>query len=347
MDKNYYLWGIGGVGKRALKYLKPFGIIEGIIDNDINKHGQILYGLTVKGYDDVKHDIKKSHVIITYFGSEETEELLSRNGVKFWRLSEFISYWFWENRSQNALGFLDFPITTRCSLNCKDCMQYIPYRSKQDIPIIKLKHDLDSLFKCVSFIGEISIIGGEPFLHKHLTELLKYINENYIERIGSLVITTNGTIIPNLHTLNKCYDVDAFISISDYSEALPKMQETIEELITVARKKNISIERKNWKWVDPGRFDQTDQKIGCTQTHKQLVDEKIWQCTLMAAGCMANLCTVDSECDYYDLRQVNHIDFHDFINKKTTVAYTSQCGKCLYPKKIPIPCAIQVRKETK
>jgi hypothetical protein len=39
MDKSYFLWGAGNVGKRALAYLATHGIFKGIIDGNLNKHG--------------------------------------------------------------------------------------------------------------------------------------------------------------------------------------------------------------------------------------------------------------------------------------------------------------------
>lgn len=335
----YYIWGAGNIGNRAMEHLVPLGILGGIIDNDINKHDQIIKGLKVSDYDSVKPYLKESGVVIAHFSPKETELILDNDNIKHWRLSEFITKWYWKDKQQFAIGFLDFPITTRCTLNCKNCMQYIPYREKYDLPIDRLKNDLMLLFDKISFIGEVSIIGGEPFLHKQLYELLDYIQLNYRKQIGSLVITTNGTVVPNSRILNKCCELKTFISVSDYSDSLPKLNNKIRELENAARNNGIEIEKKRWKWSDPGKFDFSVGFNECTMTHMQLSDGKLWQCTLMAAGNYAGLFEACID-DYYNLYQADN-ELFEFLNKGLSNR-TSQCLNCLYPKQIAITAATQI-----
>jgi hypothetical protein len=345
MNDRYYLWGAGSVGKRALGYLAPLGILDGIIDSDRSKWGQTVDGLEIVDYDALKLSMENTGVIIAFFGSEKVEDNLERDGIKYWKLSNFLTEWFWVNRQQNAVGFLDFPITTHCSLECKDCMQYIPLRSKFDVSLDALKQDLETLFSCVSFIGEISIIGGEPLLHENLPGLLEHIGENYRERIGSLVITTNGTIIPDIRTLELCREVGIFISVSDYSDSIPCVRDGLIKLEAAARNAGVCIERKCWNWVAPGMFDTINDDGGnndCAQTHMQLADGKLWRCTLMAAGYFAGLCPAGSGLDYYDLSQSNNAVLHNFFYDKSKSGRTSQCIKCSYEKKIGISSAVQV-----
>jgi organic radical activating enzyme len=341
MSNRYYLWGAGSIGKRALEYLAPLGILEGIIDNDPNKHGQVICGLEVTSYDSVKPSLNKSGVIIAHFVPKETEEILNRDKILNWRLSEFITEWYWTERQQYAIGFLDFPITTRCTLNCRDCMQYIPYRPKHDIPIETLKQELDALFRNVSFVGEISIIGGEPFLHKQLPDLLEYIRENYRGHIGSLVITTNSTVTPELRVLELCRKIGIFISVSDYSKTLPQLEDKITKFESVAQEAEVIIERKRWSWSNPGKFDVASDLEDCTQMHMQLADGKLWHCTLMAAGYMADFCPADNLLDYYELLHENSNTMRNFLNNSNMMERTAQCLKCLYPQGIEIPSAVQ------
>ena len=339
MNRNFYLWGVGGIGKRAIEYLAPLGILEGLIDSDKSKHGQLICGIEVKGYESVRPFLVEASVIIAHFASNETETILNKDNIKYWRLSEFITMWYWEEKKQNAIGFLDFPITTRCSLNCRDCMQFIPYQAKHDVSLVTLEKELELLFKKVSFVGEISIIGGEPFLHKHLLELLEHIEKNYVDRIGSLVITTNGTIIPDQYMLECCRAHGVFISISDYSETIPWIDKSISTLELNARKSNVRVERKRWDWKDPGRFGSISALTACSQTHMQLADMKIWYCTLMAAGYSAGFCTADNLRDYYDL--LNDTPKKHGILNCGSINRTSQCKNCLYPHNVKIRSAIQ------
>ena len=338
----HYLWGIGGVGQRALNYLLPLGVLDGIIDNDPKKQGQIIDGLLVNGYGDLLPLIKDrgSTVVISHFGLKEAEEVLERDGVRYFRLSDFITNWFWENKKKDAIGFLDFPITMRCSLNCRDCMQYVPYRTGQDILLKDLCRQLEALFGKVAFVGEMSIIGGEPFLHGHIGELLGFIDERYQSRIGSLVITTNGTVVPDFSVLEQIRKADVFVSVSDYSDAIDGMDEKISKLEVLARQAVVKIGRKKWSWVEPGKFDCTAPYVDCGQTHMQLLDGKLWHCTLLAAGNAAGFCEATSGLDFWDLREA--YGFHEFIKRSKMEHRTTQCIKCGYRLKQPVPSAVQV-----
>lgn len=339
LPKCFYLWGAGNVGKRALAYLAPLNIINGIIDADRSKHGQTLYSIPIGSYDDAKPHLKDCGVIIAHFSPKETEEVLDKDGVVHWRLSDFLTIWYRAERAQNAIGFLDFPVTTRCTLSCAKCMQYIPCRIKEDIAVETLKRDLDALFNTIDFVGEISVIGGEPFLHEKLSGFVEYINENYRERIGSLVVTTNGTVMPDARALDVCHNVGVFISISDYSNAIAGMDEKLAAFEKTVTGAGVETERKRWNWNDPGRFDSEVGFEGCTQTHMQLLDGKLWRCTLMAAGCAAGYCKAVDGFDYYDL-SVKTDDLHSFLEPFRSER-TSQCRRCLYPRGVSIPSAVQ------
>ena len=348
MHKRYYLWGLGGVGKRAVGYLAPLGILDGIIDSDITKAGQTINGLTIYDYDTAKPFLKDAGVIIAHFRFEETEAVLERDGIEFYRLGDFITAWYWNSRRENAIGFLDFIITTRCTLNCKDCMQYIPYRPHEDIPLTRLKNDLQKLFSRVSFVGEISIIGGEPFMYENFTELLDYIVQNFSKRVGSVVITTNGTITPDAKLLELCKQTGIRISISDYTNVIPQLEGQISQLESAAALANVKTERKRWSWSKPGRFDAEDYvksnekdntSATCGQTHMQLHNGRLWRCTLMAAGNAAGFCDVHSLHDYYDLSHECNETMHRFTSEHSP--RTSQCKRCWFPHKIAVPVAIQ------
>jgi hypothetical protein len=222
-------------------------------------------------------------------------------------------------------------------------MQFIPYRANQDLSLETLKIEMDALFRHISFIGEISIMGGEPFLHKQLSELIYYIGANYRDRIGSLVITTNGTIVPELQVLKLCRDYEIFISVSDYSVALPLIERDISLLVATAESAGVNIERKSWAWMNPGRFDAEPFWDGCTQSHMQLFDGKLWQCTLMAAGYSAEFCAANYQSDCFELDN-NDSEIHDFICFSREQR-TTQCRRCLYPRGITIPDGIQKEEE--
>jgi len=108
---------------------------------------------------------------------------------------------------------VDLIITERCSLKCKDCsnlMQY--YDNPKDCDTKEILYSIDKLFESVDEIGEVRVIGGEPFMNKEWNVIVKrLIAEPKLHRV---VIYTNGTIIPkNMPKSDKI-----FVFITDYGE---------------------------------------------------------------------------------------------------------------------------------
>ncbi|MDL2217840.1 radical SAM protein [Christensenellaceae bacterium OttesenSCG-928-M15] len=229
----------------------------------------------------------------------------------------------------------------RCTLNCRDCMQRVPLRKSKDVPLQVLFDDLEALFQNISFVGEMSIIGGEPLIHRDFEKFLLHLASNYHEKIGSLVITTNGTITPTKDTLELCRNAGIFISISDYGKTLPQIVPGIEALEQSARDFGVQNERKRWSWSDPGRFDEECGVHECELVHMQLYGGRLWRCTLMAAGVLAGLCDAAQNTDYYELLRGEKEALHEFLYAKKT---TSQCHVCRYPLEVGIESAVQTER---
>lgn len=93
------------------------------------------------------------------------------------------------------MSTLAFVLTTRCTLRCEKCanlMQYYehPIDVEYDVNINGIKRVLS----VVDRIGELHVVGGEPFIYKRLkdvlVEILKY------ENIDQIKIITNATVCP-------------------------------------------------------------------------------------------------------------------------------------------------------
>ena len=87
-----------------------------------------------------------------------------------------------------------------CTLRCKDCGNFSPLASSE-YPL----YDADDIISDLKIILKYTAIkniqyqGGEPFLHPKLSKLIFFaINDN---RIDNCVISTNGTIIPDIDTI--------------------------------------------------------------------------------------------------------------------------------------------------
>ena len=77
-------------------------------------------------------------------------------------------------------------------------------------------------FSKVDYINEFVLIGGEPLLYKGLSKAIVYIGNKYRSQIGIFSITTNGTIAPDVETLNVSEKYLVLYRICNFAMALPR-----------------------------------------------------------------------------------------------------------------------------
>lgn len=127
---------------------------------------------------------------------------------------------------KHRLGLLEIPqiefnLTTKCTLKCKHCSNYIPYLKENEhcsISIDEFKKQIDNLLKAVHKVKNLLLLGGEPLLVKNLDEYLEYAcSKKKIERVW---IVTNGTLLlkENLIKTAKKYKEKTTIWLSNYSK---------------------------------------------------------------------------------------------------------------------------------
>ncbi|MDE7432050.1 MAG: 4Fe-4S cluster-binding domain-containing protein [Lachnospiraceae bacterium] len=155
---------------------------------------------------------------------------------------------------------LGFCVSERCSLKCKDCsflMQY--YQHPQNIDLEFYKPALDRFIETIDYISEFRIYGGEPFMNPDMYKLLKWYKG--CEKINTLSIYTNGTIIPNARTLESMKSKKVKVHISNYGHNMDK----VDKLVKVLEQEGITyFERKYDTWCNAGDLspkNHTGQKL--------------------------------------------------------------------------------------
>lgn len=122
---------------------------------------------------------------------------------------------------------LDATVTTRCTLRCESCsnlMQY--YQHPQNMDVDQLIENIDVLLEKADGIGDLRILGGEPFMNPDFIKIIrKYENE---KKIGSITIFTNATIFPNESILDLLKNSRAIMMISDYDDLSRKKDQWIK-----------------------------------------------------------------------------------------------------------------------
>lgn len=111
-----------------------------------------------------------------------------------------------------VIEYVRLSITDRCNLRCFYCTSHRYYRTLKHSDILTYEEILTVLSILVELgIKKVRITGGEPFVRKDISILLKQIKK--IPGIERLTITTNGTLLKNFIEILEEAQVDG-INIS-------------------------------------------------------------------------------------------------------------------------------------
>lgn len=126
---------------------------------------------------------------------------------------------------------LQFQITERCSLKCKDCSNLMQhYENPKTFDTNVLKKEIDRLTEVFDYINQIGIIGGEPLVNKDVYDIVSYICTK--DNVHNVHIMTNGTICPSVDDIKKLDRTKVAFQISDYgtlSKKLDKLCNLLDE----------------------------------------------------------------------------------------------------------------------
>lgn len=258
------------------------------------------------------------------------------------------------NQRKNKILFnrIQYVVTEKCTLRCKDCSHLIPYyENPENIDVKKYKKSFDLLLKQIDYLAELRILGGEPFVSPDLSKLILDYQDNL--KIEQISVYTNGTVIPNDDVLEILKGEKVRVHISDYLINKDK----IEKLTKLFEEYEIKyFVRKYDAWQESGGVDYRNY------TEKQLKDKfsncferngytflkgRLYRCPRVAHA--INLHAIpDNKTDYIDLENWNDSEEQlknsiCFLQKKT---WLNGCNYCEGPDNHcqSIPAAIQCKK---
>jgi len=245
-----------------------------------------------------------------------------------------------------------FIITSKCSLRCKYCVQYIPNyedEKKGNIPLDSIKRDINKYLSMIDTVGTISVMGGETFLHPDLGEIAREFCK--YDNFGFISFPTNGFVPISEKQLDGMDDKRIVIPFGAYKHvASEKQKEIYNKNIELVKKSGVMFVESNTlpAWYDSKRLvkftDSIDymmmRKKSCPSPPRnlQVRDGKIHVCDRSVA--LHAMETVDYPMDYLDLRQDISISemrkkFIEFGN--SDFYYT--CGHCPFDRnraKVPV-----------
>ncbi len=329
-DKTVIIFGAGSTGKVAFKLLQHENIpVAAFYDNGALKPYSVE-NIPVSRMNFSSLDPSKVVFILSFHNIDEAIKQLADNGGFNWipayeflneESRKILSYkefqkiesvkFYYEkfmNKNFFVLDSLDFVITERCSLRCKECsnlMQY--YSAPKNFSVETLKKEIDLVASVFDEIYDVRLIGGEPFVNPHWAEILQYISSK--ENIKRINIYTNATILP---TDSQCEILQASnkvcLSISDYGELSRNLNPLQNKLDSYA----IPYEVKEIiSWTRCSSFEKhnrTSEELRdvfekcCAKNLATLLQGKFYPCPFISNA--MNLCAIPQDKnDYVDLTE--------------------------------------------
>ncbi len=253
-------YGVGIVGRICQTLFEKVDLnIPFVIDRDPQKQNTTWMGAPVISFEEAKEKLQGYKIVVMTghdaYGHIST--FLEEQGLEefkdFCNVGQFMSDWFWSAKRMNCVFHVDMTITTRCTLNCRNCNLFIPYhKEKLDFSFEELKKSIDLFFERVDFVTYFGLIGGETFLHPELTKYIQYLGEHYRDQIGRITVVTNGTVSPTDELLDAIKKYEMYLSVSDYTDVVP-YGEKMDRFIDRVREKDIDYARNDSiVWTDFG-----------------------------------------------------------------------------------------------
>lgn len=215
-----------------------------------------------------------------------------------------------EKERRFNIKFISVDITNKCTLNCKNCCALMPYQqntSRKNMDIDKTMRSLEKVVDCVDFIPELSIIGGEPFLNSDLKKLLTNLNQDkYKRKIGNFLISTNGTIVPDLETMNAIRNLKNHIHI--YISTYGKLSTRIYDLLKMCNQYGIACDISKNKFWTPmckpfnplkGGYELKEAQENCSKctfvkyNQFRIVENRLYKCIFLAYGELGKIIPID------------------------------------------------------
>ncbi len=257
-----------------------------------------------------------------------------------------------DENSSLILNAIDIQVTERCTMKCIDCsnlMQY--YKKPKDAEQELLEDNVKKILGAVDKIYDLRILGGEPFLYKHLPKLLAMICES--SKVSRITVYTNATFVPKPEVLESLKNPLIEVEITDYDELSRNRLKMID---TFKKHKIRYIDHKPQNWTDSARVVKSEKKGKelalmfercCVNDVLSLLHGRLYHCPFSANA--HNLEAIPSDnTDWIDLSTIKEPkDLRLAIGKfYFGKAFQSACKFCLgrdfeQPKVIP---ALQTKK---
>lgn len=314
------IYGFGLVAEVVFDQICSDIDVKFVIDNKLGINGTKYNGIPVYSYEDCKHMIGKIKIVIaadTVSAAEIVESLKEDDYYEdrdFTTIERFVTEWYYRRFHKANLLEMHTSITTRCTFNCRYCNIFMPYyKERIDYTFEEFKKNVDMLFHHIDYVFKYQLIGGEPFLNKDLSQMIRYLYEKYDERIGMIRIITNGGIVPDDELVDAMKTCKCDVLLSNYTHSIP-YKEKYEKVKSTLLDNGIKYgELISQRWRDVG-FPHNPRNIPLNKVREHmltcatfwhgLVDEKLYYCNCTWSAANTGLYNIEKT-DYLDLKTLD------------------------------------------
>ena len=169
-------------------------------------------------------------------------KLITKIEKLFYRVEIFFRRNIWKNNF-----YFFFNVASHCNLNCVGCYSFSPLADKQFVDIETFKNDCEKFAEIAKkYVYKISLMGGEPLLHKDIVEIIEITRNNF--KKCKITLVTNGILLDRM-TANfweACKNNKVIINITPYPIKI-NFQKIMEQskLYSVTVKNYVNLNKKN------------------------------------------------------------------------------------------------------
>jgi organic radical activating enzyme len=236
---------------------------------------------------------------------------------------------------------LVFPITQKCSLNCKFCSVFMNSYTPEkciNFPLERIEEDIDRFCDSSSFIARAVVYGGEPFLHPDIDKIIKKLSEK--KNVGIISIATNGIFRISQEKLKNLHCDNLRIDFSNYSQVITAEQRNIVNMnYELFKSEGIRVNMSNVcpEWIIPGSLKKMnltidaliDKKAECFKTRQEcsVKNGRFFPCT--RCDSVYNLGIKDYFTDYVNIDASNSSsELTSKIQECLQKKYYGACDHC-------------------
>jgi organic radical activating enzyme len=210
------IFGAGKKGRQLINILShkkvkdvPECKIVFVCDNYISS-GRYVQGIEVIHPEDIKrigtpYDIVISSEVIVDEVMEQLNGLDIQNRVYYvpeytysflWDDENAMPFWIPMDITKPRMPYLECGIVKQCNMNCNGCSTCANIHTPEFMDLSKFRSDMQQLKTIFSGIKYLKLYGGEPLLHKQLSEFVYTAREIFPD--AKLVVHSNGLLIPGI-----------------------------------------------------------------------------------------------------------------------------------------------------